>query len=234
MIWTAVVLGFLGSFHCLGMCGPIALAVTAADQRRFLMRKLWYNLGRVFTYGLLGLLVGTVGKGLQLAGFQQWTSILLGGLIIIMSILYKRSERAMVRGGAFRWIGRLKSLLGFWLKKGGTLAFFMTGLVNGLLPCGMVYIALLASLGLSDPLRGSMYMIAFGVGTIPLMWLLMMGGSLCGPLWRQRIFKLMPFFAVFIGALFIIRGLGLGIHFLSPELGTFEVMGATDEMTICR
>ncbi|AGA79129.1 sulfite exporter TauE/SafE family protein [Echinicola vietnamensis] len=234
MIWTGLILGFLGSFHCLGMCGPIALAVSAADSKRYWWRKLWYNLGRTVTYGLLGLLVGIVGKGLQLAGIQQWVSIGLGVLIIIFAMLYKRSERALAGGGLYGMVAKVKSSLGFWLKRGGTYAFFMTGLVNGLLPCGMVYIALLASMALSNPWQGGMYMVAFGLGTVPLLFLLMLGSTLFSPLWRQRIYGLMPYFAVLIGVLFIIRGMGLGIHFLSPSLGNFEITAGASDMTICK
>ncbi|AWW32387.1 sulfite exporter TauE/SafE family protein [Echinicola strongylocentroti] len=234
MIWTALILGFLGSFHCLGMCGPIALAVSAADSKSFWWRKLWYNLGRTLTYGALGLLIGFVGQGFQLVGLQQWVSILLGGVIIIFALLYKRSERALASGGMYGLVAKVKSSLGYWLKKGGTTAFFMTGLVNGFLPCGMVYIALLASLALSNPWQGAMYMVAFGLGTLPLLFLLMVGSDVFSPMWRQRLFKMMPYFAVLIGVLFIFRGLGLGIHFLSPELGGFDLTAGASEMTICK
>ncbi|MBD8487138.1 sulfite exporter TauE/SafE family protein [Echinicola sp. CAU 1574] len=234
MIWTALLLGFFGSFHCLGMCGPIAMAVAAADTKRYWPRKLYYNLGRTITYSLLGLLIGTMGWGLQLAGIQQWMSIALGVMIILFAMMYKKGEQAIVKGGLYQLVGRIKSGLSFWLGKGGTWAFFMTGLVNGLLPCGMVYIALLASLALSSPLEGALYMFAFGTGTVPLLFVLMLGGQLFSLSTRQRVFKLMPYVAVFIGLLFIVRGLGLGIHFLSPELSSLVPSIAPTEITICK
>ncbi|GGF29520.1 sulfite exporter TauE/SafE family protein [Echinicola rosea] len=234
MIWTALILGFLGSFHCLGMCGPIALAVSATDAKRYWWRKLWYNVGRTVTYGVLGILVGFLGKGLELAGIQQWLSMSIGALIIVFALLYKQSERVLARGGFYGMMAKVKTALGYWLKKGGTTAFFMTGLVNGFLPCGMVYIALLASLALSNPLQGAVYMMAFGLGTLPLLFLLMVGSDVFSPMWRQRLFKMMPYFAVLIGVLFIFRGLGLGIHFLSPELGGFDLTAGASDMTICK
>lgn len=230
MIWTALVLGFLGSFHCLGMCGPIALAVSAAGKRNYWINKLLYNLGRTMTYGLLGWFMGMLGWGLQLAGFQQGLSILLGGTIIIFALLYKKSEKALAGGGIYGLAAKVKSFLGFWLKKGSLSAFFMIGMVNGILPCGMVYIALLASLALSDPLLGSLYMIVFGLGTVPLLFLLMIGSDFLSPRLRYRFFKLMPYFAVFIGMLFIVRGMGLGAHFLSPEL---NAISPAEEMSVC-
>ncbi|WP_200976981.1 sulfite exporter TauE/SafE family protein [Echinicola sp. 20G] len=234
MIWTAFLLGFLGSFHCLGMCGPIAMAVAAADQKQYWTRKLFYNLGRTLTYSLLGLLVGTMGWGLELAGVQQWTSIGLGVLIILFALLYRKGEQAIVQVGLYKFVGSIKASLSYWLRKGGTVAFFMTGLINGLLPCGMVYIALLASLALSSPFEGALYMFAFGMGTVPLLFILMLGGQLFSPSKRQRLFKLMPYFAVFIGVLFIVRGLGLGIHFISPELSSLAPSKAPTEITICK
>ncbi|GAB3663037.1 sulfite exporter TauE/SafE family protein [Echinicola sediminis] len=235
MVWTAFLLGFLGSFHCLGMCGPIALAISASDAKQVLIRKLWYNLGRMLTYGTLGLMVGALGMGFQLAGWQQGISIGLGILIILFALWYKKGERALSKGGFYHFISKIKGALSFWLKQGGTKAFFMTGLINGLLPCGMVYIALLASMAFSNPWEGALYMLAFGAGTVPLLLALMLTGKLFTPAWRQKMFRMMPYLAVFIGVLFVVRGLGLGIHFISPELHVFDpVSGVPAEITICK
>ncbi|WP_215223579.1 sulfite exporter TauE/SafE family protein [Echinicola shivajiensis] len=235
MIWTAFLLGFLGSFHCLGMCGPIALAVSSSDKQKAVMKKVWYNLGRTGTYAILGLLAGTIGLGLELAGFQQWVSIGLGVLIILFAFMYKKSERALAKGGAYQFVAKVKSALGYWLKKGGSKAFFMTGLVNGFLPCGMVYIAVLGSMAMAGPVEGAIYMASFGMGTIPLLMALMLSGNLFSANWRIRLFRFMPYFAIFIGLLFVIRGLGLGIHFLSPALEVFDPSsGIPASMTICK
>ena len=233
MIWTAFLLGFLGSFHCLGMCGPIALAISAKDNSRFLTNKIIYNLGRTVTYSLLGLLVGTVGLSLQLAGAQQWFSILTGATIILMAFFYKKSER-WVSGMGFAGIaGKVKKALRKYLKMGGRTAFFAGGLTNGLLPCGMVYIALLASLALQDPFAGGLYMLAFGLGTIPLMLVVMLSGKLFSTSIRLKFLRVMPYFAMFIGILFILRGSGLGIHYVSPQLQHFVYGAQPTEMTMC-
>lgn len=234
MVWTAFLLGFLGSFHCLGMCGPIALAMSAQDNSRFLTNKIIYNLGRTVTYTFLGLGVGALGLSLQLAGFQQWFSILTGATIILMAFFYKKSERWVSGAAGFSHLGgKVKKSLGKYLKRGGWKAFFAGGLINGFLPCGMVYIALLASLALQAPLMGAMYMMAFGLGTIPLMLALMLSGKLFSMDVRRKFLRAMPYFAMIIGILFILRGSGLGIHYVSPQLQHFVYGAQATEMTMC-
>lgn len=233
MIWTAFLLGFLGSFHCLGMCGPIALAVSAKDRSPFLKNKIIYNLGRTLTYALLGGLIGLVGFSFSLAGIQQWISILMGALILLMAFFYKQSERWITQSGLFGSLHQLKSSLGSHLKRGGSQAFFVSGFLNGLLPCGMVYIALIASLALQSPMQGALYMLFFGVGTIPMLIGVMLTGKIMSISLRNRLTKAMPYVAMFIGILFIVRGLGLGIHYISPKLPSFGDGKATTEMTIC-
>ncbi|RZS96428.1 sulfite exporter TauE/SafE family protein [Cecembia calidifontis] len=233
MIWTAFLLGFLGSFHCLGMCGPIALAVSAKDRVPFLANKIIYNLGRTFTYALLGALIGLIGLTFSLAGIQQWISILMGGLIFFMAFFYKQSERWIAQKGFFGGVFKLKSALGQFLKKGGTTAFFISGVLNGLLPCGMVYIALIASLALQSPLEGALYMFFFGLGTIPMLVAVMLTGKILSIPIRNKLTNAMPYLAMFIGILFIVRGLGLGVHYLSPKLPAVEDGKVTTEMTVC-
>lgn len=234
MLWTAFLLGFLGSFHCLGMCGPIALAVAAKDNSVFLKNKLVYNFGRTITYSTLGALIGMLGFSLALAGVQQWISILMGAVILLMAFFYKKSERIITQSGFFGSVHRLKSNLGKYLIRGGTSAFFFSGLLNGLLPCGMVYLALIASLALQSPLSGALYMLFFGLGTIPMLLVVMLSGKLISIQWRNRFTKALPYFAMFIGVLFIVRGLGLGIHYVSPKLQVFDYGSEQIEMTICR
>lgn len=234
MLWTAFLLGFLGSFHCLGMCGPIAMAISSKDSSAFLRNKLLYNLGRTFTYSLLGGLVGFLGFTLALAGVQQWLSLTMGALIVLLSFFYKKSEKLIAGSGFFGAVFRLKSSLGKYIKRGGSSAFVVTGLLNGLLPCGMVYLALVASMALQSPLQGALYMSFFGLGTIPMLMVVMLSGKLVSINWRNKFTKTMPYFAMFIGILFIIRGLGLGIHYVSPKLQVFDYGDEKIEMTMCR
>jgi len=123
--------------------------------------------------------------------------------------------------------------LGRYLKKGGTQAFFASGLLNGLLPCGMVYIALIASLALQSPIEGALYMMFFGIGTIPMLIGVMLTGKMLSLPIRSKLTNAMPYVAMFIGILFIVRGLGLGIHYVSPKLPNFGDGKGTTEMTVC-
>ncbi len=227
-------MGFFSSFHCVGMCGPLALAVGSLNKRGFLGRKLAYNLGRMLTYSLLGLAIGVLGVGFEMAGMQKGLSIGLGVFMIIFAIFYSKGERWLASWGWFRSVGKLKNHLAYWIKRGGAVSFFVTGLLNGLLPCGMVYMALLASFAQGNPLDSSLYMGFFGVGTIPLLMVLMLGGNWINDFAKQKVNRLMPYLGFFIGALFIVRGLGLGIHLISPELQLFELGKSIQKMTMCR
>lgn len=233
MILTAFLLGFLGSFHCLGMCGPIALAVSAKDNSRFLRNKIIYNLGRTVTYSILGALIGLVGFSLALAGIQQWISIAMGALILLMAFFYKSSERLITQSGLYGGVNKLKSSLGYFLKMGGTPAFFASGILNGLLPCGMVYIALIASLALQSPLDGAVYMFFFGSGTTPMLVMVMVSGKILPLSTRTQLTNALPYFAMFIGILFIVRGMGMGINYISPKLPVPGKGNLTTEITVC-
>jgi len=233
MLWTALLLGFLGSFHCVGMCGPIALAVGGKGNLSYFRHKMLYNLGRSFTYALLGLVVGSIGFSLSLAGIQQGFSIAMGLIILIFSLSYKKADQFLTipaLSGVVIWV---KRKLNHFLKAGGNSAFFGTGLANGLLPCGMVYMALVAALGLQSPFLGVAYMFFFGIGTIPMLLVLMYSGTLISIGARQRFQKAIPYLGAIIGIIFIFRGLGLGIHGFSPNLQVFNYGSQQVEITMC-
>jgi hypothetical protein len=233
MLWTAFVLGFLGSFHCVGMCGPIALAVGGNGGKKFLSNKILYNLGRSLTYATLGLIVGGLGFSLSLAGIQQGLSVAMGLLIVLLSLSYKKADQFLtipVLSEAVSWI---KSHLSQYLKSGSKFAFFSTGLVNGLLPCGMVYMALVVAMGMQSPLLGASYMLFFGLGTIPMLLALMISGSFLPIIRRQQFQKAIPYLGLLIGLLMVFRGLGLGIPGLSPTLAVFDYGSQQVEITMC-
>lgn len=233
MLWTALVLGFLGSFHCIGMCGPIALAVGGNKGQTFLWNKIIYNLGRSLTYAFLGLIIGSLGFSLSLAGVQQGISITMGVLVVLLSVSYKKADRFLTipaLSGVVTWV---KSHLARNLKSGRKLAFFATGIVNGLLPCGMVYMALVVAMGMQSPLLGATYMFFFGIGTIPMLLGLMVSGSLLPAIRRQQFQKAIPYLGILIGVLMVFRGLGLGIPGFSPELATFDYGAQQVEITMC-
>lgn len=233
MLWTAVILGFLGSFHCVGMCGPIALAIGGANKNKFLGNKILYHIGRSITYSLLGLIVGVLGFSLSLAGVQQGLSIGMGILILLFALNFKKSEQFLsvpILSGVVKWV---RKNLGNYLKSGNSSAYFFTGMINGLLPCGMVYMALVAALALQSPLLGAAYMFFFGIGTVPMLLFLMVSGSLFSVPIREKFQSAIPYLGVMIGILFIFRGLGLGLHG-SPDLEIFDYGSKQIEITVCR
>jgi uncharacterized protein len=220
MLFTAFILGLMGSFHCIGMCGPIAFLLPLDRSNSFLKysQLFLYHLGRLITYSILGILFGLLGKGLYLFGFQQQLSIAIG-LVMIVVVLLPESllRRYTISKPIYGLISKVKSALGSQLKKRTPDTFFTIGFLNGFLPCGLVYMALLGAVGEANVWDGSLYMVLFGAGTIPLMTTaIYLGNFLKGEV-RNRIRRLIPVFVVAVGILFILRGLGLGIPYVSPK-----------------
>ena len=212
-------MGLLGSLHCVGMCGPIAfmLPVDRSHSIKKIGQISIYHVGRLLSYGLLGLIFGLVGKGLYLFGLQQQLSILIGALMIIIVILpYKTFNKYNLSRPLYKLISNVKSGLGKAMKRKTADTFLTIGFLNGFLPCGLVYMAVFGSLATANAYAGSLYMILFGLGTIPLMTSAIYLGKFINSKVKQRIQKAVPVFVIIIGALFILRGLGLGIPYISP------------------
>jgi len=220
MLYTALILGLIGSFHCLGMCGPIAfiLPVDRKNKSRMIWQIILYHAGRLLSYSIIGFLFGLLGKGLYLAGFQQRLSILIG-IIMILSIIIpaKVFNHYSFTKPLYHIIGKVKQKLGLYLKKTSNKALFLIGFFNGFLPCGLVYMALIGSIAMGNSLSGALYMFVFGLGTIPLMSGAVILGNFVSLNFRNKIQKAIPIFVVIIGLLFILRGLGLGIPYISPS-----------------
>ena len=186
---TAFTIGLVGSLHCLGMCGPIAVALPL-HKNNWLMKisgGLLYNTGRIITYGVLGALFGLLGRGIHLAGLQQWASIGLG-IIMILSVLFPVVFREKIKldkvfsGYAGRLIGRFRVL--FSKRTLGNLLFI--GLLNGLLPCGLVYMAIAGAINTNEVILGIAFMVAFGIGTTPALLLLSLAGNVVTSKFRRR------------------------------------------------
>lgn len=221
MFLAAFAIGALGSFHCIGMCGPIALSVPMAGQTGLagVLRALAYNLGRIATYATLGLIVGFLGQQLMFGNFQQGLSIAVGVLILLFLLLPKNISKRFDPTSTFAQLFlKLKSTFKGLFKShsiGGPLAL---GLINGLLPCGLVYVGLAGALALGNPLQSAQFMAAFGLGTAPVMITIIFIGDLISLKWRTKIRKLMPVMFAVMGVLFILRGMNLGIPYISPKM----------------
>ncbi|WP_438961343.1 sulfite exporter TauE/SafE family protein [Nonlabens sp.] len=220
MLWSGFILGLLGSFHCMGMCGPIAFLLPVEHKKpaKKALQVSVYHSGRLFAYGLIGLLLGLVGKSFDLFGLQQQLSIIVGAAMIIMVVItYYIGMNFTVTQPLYRLVGKLKSAMGKELKKKTFDAFFTMGFLNGLLPCGLVYMAVIGAIGAGNAAEGAVYMMFFGLGTVPLMTAAVYLGNVISLKVKAAMKKAVPVFVIAIGVLFIVRGLGLGIPYLSPK-----------------
>ena len=223
---TAFTIGLVGSLHCLGMCGPIAIGIPL-DNDNWLKKALGgilYNLGRIITYGILGAVFGLLGRGIQLAGLQQWASIGIG-IAMIVSVIFPFVFREKIKfdkifsGYASRLIGSFKNLF----IKTSLSSLLLIGLLNGLLPCGLVYMAIAGALNTNDMIMGIAFMVMFGIGTTPALLALSLAGNVLSSQFRTKARKVIPVFIVILGILFILRGMNLGIPYVSPKTHKLEV-----------
>ncbi|MBB1148944.1 MULTISPECIES: sulfite exporter TauE/SafE family protein [unclassified Myroides] len=225
---SALIFGLVSSLHCIGMCGPIALMLPISQNNQVVkIRQMFtYHIGRIAAYSLLGFVFGLFGKGLFLAGFQQQLSIVVGIIMIVLALVpTNRIGNFNLLKPMYRFVNWIKSSLGKQFKKKSPNALFFIGFFNGFLPCGMVYVALFGALATQDVFLGMAYMAFFGLGTIPLMSLVIYFKNLFSERFRRNVMKYYPVVIVLIGMLFIIRGLGLNIPFLSPDTLNLFVRG---------
>ena len=215
--WTAFLLGLVGSLHCAGMCGPLALALPAAGNTTpaYVLGRVAYNAGRIITYCLLGFVFGLVGYTFLMAGLQRWVSIALG--VALLLGLFASRRLALARPVTFA-VNLLKSRMSVLLRRRSLTGLAALGLLNGLLPCGLVYVACAGAAATGSTLAGALYMTAFGVGTVPMMLTISLSGKLVPPSLRLMLVKTIPVCVFLLGSLLILRGMSLGIPYLSPDL----------------
>ena len=219
MLLSALLFGVLGSFHCIGMCGPIAfmLPIERKNSLKGFLQILSYHFGRLFTYCFMGLLFGLLGRSFHLLGFQQYLSIFMGVIMILLIVFPRITKKLSVAKYVSKLILKVKNALGRELANKQKSTFFTLGFLNGFLPCGLVYMAIIGALTTTNALFGSLYMLLFGLGTIPLMTAIVYLGNFSKGAFRKRVVQLIPVVVVCIGVLFILRGLGLGIPYISPS-----------------
>lgn len=217
---SAFVFGLISSLHCIGMCGPIALMlpVTKEHVAKRNGQILMYHLGRITTYSTLGLVFGLLGKGFFLAGLQQQLSIGVGILMLVYAFVPQSKWGVLHFLKPFaRLFDKPKKAMGKHFKSKRMLSFYWIGIFNGLLPCGIVYVALFGALATQNIGTGAFYMFLFGLGTVPLMSALVYVQAYFSVRFRQRILQVYPYIIALFGMWFILRGLGLDIPFLSPH-----------------
>lgn len=216
-LWTAFLLGFVGSAHCAGMCGPLALALPhwGRGQWSFLTGRVLYNLGRIVTYAGMGAVFGILGRGVALAGFQRWVSLVLGAGILIGLFVSPRFANSVPVARGVNW---MKATLGKLFQRRVMSAMFGIGLLNGLLPCGLVYVACAGAIVAGTIVSGVEYMIAFGLGTLPMMLGISLLGTKLQFAMRLKVQRLIPVSMAIVGLLLLLRGMALGIPYVSPKL----------------
>lgn len=221
IFWTAITLGFLGSFHCVGMCGPIALALPLNRESIFskVTGALLYNTGRVFMYALLGGLFGLIGQSIIIAGYQQSLSIALGITVLVMILLpNKFANKFRFLSFTYSFIGKVKQKLKTLFKQNSYSSLFFIGTLNALLPCGLVYLGIAGAIAAGSLVQGSIFMALFGLGTVPAMLTVALISSSININFRKKINKAVPVFAASMALLLILRGMNLGIPYISPEM----------------
>lgn len=223
-LWTAFVLGLVGSLHCAGMCGPIALTLAHLDAlpgqltarpASILAGRFAYNLGRLFTYGVMGAIFGLAGRLAWLAGAQRAVSIALGVALLAGLALARPGLPARLLAP---WLQRLKSPMSALLRRRSPGALLLLGLLNGLLPCGLVYVAAAGAIATGELFAGAAYMLVFGVGTVPMMLALGLSGRLVPVSARLKLVRAVPIVVFLMGCLLLLRGMELGIPLISPVI----------------
>lgn len=229
-IISAIGLGFASGFHCIGMCGPIALSMglTKNQKANFYLQNITYQFGRILTYSVLGAVLGIIGQSFELVGFQNYLTIAVGILLIIMAMFsFGGKDFAAKIPFISKSLLKVKMQLGKILQRPDYKSRFATGILNGFLPCGMVYMALTASLAAGGIWQGSLFMFLFGLGTFPFMFAVVFIGNFLTTNLRVKILSVIPVMMIALGGLFILRGLALGIPYVSPKAESLKVNHST-------
>jgi sulfite exporter TauE/SafE len=214
-------IGFLGSFHCVGMCGPIVLALPTGNSSNFMLAlgRILYNFGRIMTYSFFGAIFGFFGRGITFVGFQQFATISIGVIILGYYLMPNKFKGKLSVTAPYKLMsGFVKGSFKKLTKSGSPFSLLIFGILNGFLPCGFVYVALAGAITTGNALSGAIFMALFGLGTTPIMLGTALLGKFISTGVRRTMNKLIPVFAIVLAILFILRGLNLGIQYISPKL----------------
>lgn len=233
LLITGFILGLSSSLHCVGMCGPIAMAIPVdrSNNGRILFGALQYNLGRVVTYSILGAIVGSMGLTLNTFGILQWLSI-IAGVFLILFAWRKYLQRFIfgkIPGINFQF--GLNKMLGKVIRSKSPVKLLFLGGLNGLLPCGMVFAALLNAILTGEIIQSSLAMAMFGLGTLPAMLAVTFASNKIGTALRGKLSRVVPILLTVVGLLIVLRGMNLNIPYLSPEVKITEYDSTSDDTT---
>lgn len=215
-ITITFIMGLTGSLHCAGMCGPIIWVMPFQQQGGV---KKWlsifgYHIGRVTTYALLGAFLFSF-KSLFNPILQQYISIALGLLLLIVGVISFFPSKVSFK---LPWAQLVQNKLGKFMAHPHPASLFAAGMLNGLLPCGLVYMALSTAVAAPNVYNAISLMYAFGIGTMPMLIALTIVKNRATLLHRIQLRKYVPLVMLVFGSLFVLRGMNLGIPYLSPKV----------------
>lgn len=222
IIGPAFIMGLAGSLHCIGMCGPLALSLPVSHDNNLsrISGGMIYNSGRILSYSAMGLIFGSFGSLIIASKWQSSLSIALGIIILLYLLFPKRYFHFSTATTLGKPFALLRQQLGKLFHSKKLSSFLFIGVLNGFLPCGLVYLALTSSIISASPANGGMFMLFFGLGTFPMMFATVLMGNYLNQSLRQKIQKVVPALLFFMALLLILRGMNLGIPFISPEFGS--------------
>ncbi|MES3017167.1 MAG: sulfite exporter TauE/SafE family protein [Bacteroidota bacterium] len=212
----AFFIGLFGSLHCVAMCGPLVMAIPFPGNVWFgIVQKIIYQLGRILTYAFLGFLAGSFGSLFNILGLQQALSFVSGSILLLIAF-YHFTGRTSKRVSKLyqKLFAPLAAFMGRWMSRpyGGIFA----GMLHGLIPCGMVYMAIAGSLDTGSSFGGSEFMFYFGLGTTPLLLLTSLAPVVLKKLRVPRL--LIPALFLVAGSFLIIRAVNLEIPYISSPV----------------
>jgi hypothetical protein len=209
LILSAWVMGFVGSTHCIGMCGPLAMSLPMRSQQvpDRMFSALVYNLGRITTYGFYGSLIGLTQSLVLPFLFQHELSVIIGILLVLMSIYFLVFKKTITAFSNNRFYQLVTTTLGKLYQKNSIQNLYFIGVLNGLLPCGLVYLALASAFATGSMYKSILFMSFFGLGTLPAMWSMVFFAQYFSPLIRTYLRKIYPFIFAITGIMLIMRGL---------------------------
>lgn len=220
VVLPGILFGMMSNFHCLGMCGPFALSLPV-QQKSGIGKALsvaFYQIGRISTYVVLGVLFGYFGKSVTVAGLQQIISITAGILIIVTVLIPKIGSLLQQFIPVNKMFLPLNKIIAHFYKNQSLPGYFIIGNLNGLFPCGMVYLAIAAAFSTGNVASSALFMLGFGLGTLPAMVAVTLMGQWMSFGLRKKFNNISPYFFALVGVLLIMRGMGLNIPYVSPSL----------------
>jgi len=214
--FSAFLIGLAGSVHCVGMCGPLALAIPGASKDKgftFFLRTIAYQISRISGYGVLGLIVGFFSQGMQITGIQPYFSLLSGIILLFLGFFGIIPEvNAFSKYPIIQHFQvKINRIIGTVMTNEHFSTPFVLGFLNAMLPCGMIYIAMGTGLSSGNMSEAALYLISFGLGTLPLMFMMSLSGQFLSLQMRRSWQKTIPIIFMISGIILIYKGMNIDL-----------------------